>query len=79
MKDHGTTEFEWVALDKSLQWHAFQRVLGTLRARGNDVLVVLGPFNEHMMAEENRPAYRRMRAWSIGGLAKLRPKRENPA
>ena len=57
----GTTQFEWVALDKSLQWHAFQRVIETLRKRGNDVLVLLGPFNEHIMAEENRPAYRRIR------------------
>jgi hypothetical protein len=53
----GTTRFDWVALDKSLQWRAFQRVIETLRERGNDVLVVLGPFNEHMLAGENRPAY----------------------
>lgn len=56
-----TTRFEWVPLDKSLQWKAFQRVLGILRARGNDVVVILGPFNEHIMAEENRPAYRQIR------------------
>jgi hypothetical protein len=31
-----------------------------LRGRDNDVLVVLGPFNEYMMAEENRPAYRKI-------------------
>jgi hypothetical protein len=54
----GSTRFDWVALDKSLQWHAFQRVIESLRARGNDVLVVVGPFNEHIMAEQNRPAYR---------------------
>jgi len=57
----GTTRFEWVALDKSLQWHAFQRGIENLRERGNDVLVVLGPFNEHIMAAENRPAYWRIR------------------
>jgi hypothetical protein len=57
---NGTTQFEWVALDDSLQWHAFQRVVETLRGRGNNVLVVLGPFNEHMMAAENRPAYRKV-------------------
>ena len=55
-------------LDASLQWRAFQRVIGRLRERGNDVLVVLGPFNEHIMAEDNRPAYRKIRdgitAWS---------------
>jgi hypothetical protein len=56
----GTTQFEWVALDQSLQWRAFQRVIQTLRGQGNDVLIVLGPFNEHILAEENRPAYRRI-------------------
>jgi hypothetical protein len=52
--------FDWVDLDSSLQWHAFQRVVTLLRGRGNDVLVVLGPFNEHMIAEEQRPTYRAM-------------------
>jgi hypothetical protein len=56
----GTTRFEWVSLDSSLQWAAFQRVVGRLRERGNDVLVVLGPFNEHMMAEDNRPAFHQL-------------------
>jgi lysophospholipase L1-like esterase len=50
-----------VDLNASLQWHAFQRMIGRLRERGNDVLVVLGPFNEHLMAEENRPEYRKIR------------------
>jgi len=57
----GTTHFDWVALNSSLQWHAFQSVIGILRDRGNDVLVILGPFNEHLMAEENRPTYRQHR------------------
>ncbi|MGH7967976.1 MAG: hypothetical protein ACREIC_04535, partial [Limisphaerales bacterium] len=57
----GTTRFEWVGLDSSLQWKAFQRVIGILRARGDDVMVVLGPFNEHMMAEDNRPAFHKIR------------------
>jgi hypothetical protein len=57
----GTAHFEWVNLDASLQWRAFQRVLTTLKARGNSVLVVLGPFNEPMLAEANRPTYRHLR------------------
>lgn len=57
----GSTRFEWVALDASLQWAAFQRLTQLLRARGNDVLVVVGPFNEHMMTEDNRAAYRPLR------------------
>ncbi len=65
----GTTRFEWIALDQSLQWHAFQRVISILRGRGNDVLVVLGPFNEHIMVEENRPAYRKSHDDIVAWLA----------
>jgi hypothetical protein len=57
----GTTRFEWVELDASLQWQAFQRLALQLRKRGNDVLVLLGPFNEHMLAEDNRPTYQKLR------------------
>jgi hypothetical protein len=57
----GASSFDWVGLEASLQWHAFQRVLATLQERHNDVLVVLGPFNEHLIAEENRPAFRQLR------------------
>ena len=48
-------------LEQSLQWAAFQRVLTLLQSRGNQVLVVIGPFNEHLMAAENLPAFRRLR------------------
>lgn len=57
----GATQFDWVTLESSLQWAAFQRLTKLLRARGNDVLVVVGPFNEHLMAEENRASYRQLR------------------
>jgi hypothetical protein len=59
--NQGTTRFEWVPLDSSLQWRGFQRVIRTLRNRGNSVLVVLGPFNEHMLAEDNQEPYRKLR------------------
>ncbi len=67
-----TTRFEWVPLDSSLQWRAFKRVLNILRDRGNDVLVVLGPFNEHMLADDNKAGYRHLRD---GVAAWLRQKR----
>ena len=67
-----SARFEWVDLDQSLQWAAFQRLVGLLQSRGNDVLVVLGPFNEHIMAEENRPAFRRLRDGIAEWLAKNR-------
>jgi hypothetical protein len=66
----GSTRFEWVELDQSLQWAAFQRLVNLLQSRDNDLLVVMGPFNEHIMAEENRPAFRRLREGIADWLAK---------
>ena len=57
----GPTHFDWIELDTSLQWHAFQRTIRRLRDRGNNVLVILGPFNEHMVLEDQLPAYRALR------------------
>src|SRR5438067_2862889 len=56
------SQFEWVELDTSLQWAAFKRTLDTLKARGDDVLVLFGPFNEHLIADESLPGYRKLRA-----------------
>jgi hypothetical protein len=68
----GPVQFDWVPLKHSLQWRAFQRLVLRLRERGNDVCVVLGPFNEHMLAEESRSAYRALRAGIAGWLAEQR-------
>jgi hypothetical protein len=67
-----------VALDASLQWKAFRRSIVMLRARGNDVLVIVGPFNEWMIAEDQRQTYRKLRegidAWlSTNGVAHVVP------
>lgn len=57
----GATSFEWVTLETSLQWAAFRHIVQTLRDRGNDVFVIVGPFNEHMVAEASQPPYRTLR------------------
>lgn len=57
----GTTHFDWVDLNASLQWQAFQRVVRLLQERGDDVFVIVGPFNEHLLAEEDRPVFRKLR------------------
>jgi hypothetical protein len=62
------THFEWVPVRRSLQWAAFRRTLALLRSRGCDVLVVLGPFNEHMVSPDQRPLYRGMRDEICGWL-----------
>ena len=48
-------------LDHSLQWAAFQRLVTLLQSRGHDVLVMVGPFNEHIMAADNRSVFHRLR------------------
>jgi len=64
----GSTRFEWVDLDTSLQWAAFQRLVALLESRGNQVLVVVGPFNEYLMSEENRSVFRQLRAGIVAWL-----------
>lgn len=63
----GPVQFDWVGLDKSLQWQATQRLIHLLQSRGDDVLVVIGPFNEHMIDPEQLPQYQAivdgMNAW----------------
>jgi len=49
--------FEWVHPGRSLQWRLFRRSARLLKKRGNEVYVVLGPFNEHMIAEEAMEGY----------------------
>ena len=50
---------------------AFRRICTRclLRSRGNDVLVVLGPFNEHMIVPEQRPKFRKLRDGIAAWLA----------
>jgi hypothetical protein len=66
----GNTHFEWVDLDGSLQWGAFRRLVILLQNRDNEVLVVLGPFNEHFMAPENMPAYQTLCKGIVAWLEK---------
>jgi hypothetical protein len=57
----GPAQFDWVDLNTSLQWGAFRRIVETLRDRGDDVFVIVGPFNENMVAPESRPLYYKLR------------------
>ena len=51
------TPFAWVDLASSLQWAAFQRTVALLQDRGNDVLVIVTPFNKHMIAGKSVAGY----------------------
>lgn len=67
-----TVAFDWVPLDASLQWRAFQRLVRQLQDRHNDVLVLLGPFNEHLIAPESRAAYQSLRDGIVAWLGQQR-------
>jgi hypothetical protein len=72
------TYFEWVEPSASLQWHALLRVIHTLQEHGDDVLVLLGPFNEYMIAPDQQAQYRSIRdtiaeTLSENGVVVLRP------
>jgi hypothetical protein len=54
---NGTQNFEWVPLSNSIQWGAFRRASEYLQKNGCDILVVVGPFNRHIMASENRALF----------------------
>lgn len=49
--------FPWVAVEGSFQWKSFESVLTILKSRKNDVFVLLGPFNAHMLTPESRTRY----------------------
>ena len=55
-------QFDWVDLQTSLQWGAFERMILNLRSRRNEVLVMLGPFNEHMIDPANQSRFEKLRA-----------------
>jgi len=69
--------FLWVKLDESLQWRFFVELARTLRRRGNEVFVLVGPLNEHLLDAESLRAYRNrrrsveawLRAWGVPYLA----------
>lgn len=51
------TDVPWVDLEGSIQWGQFRRAVEVLRSRGNRLLVVVGPFNEHFLQEKSLERY----------------------
>ena len=52
----------WVDLETSPQWAAFRRTIDILQGRKNQVFVVVGPLNEHMLEEDSLERYKNLRA-----------------
>lgn len=51
------SDVTWVELDNSLQWGFFKEAALEMRARGANVFVLVGPFNEHTLTEEDAAIY----------------------
>ncbi len=54
-------DMAWVDLESSLQWRFFRGAVQLLQERGNKVFVLVGPFNEHMLTDQNRIVYGRLK------------------
>ena len=57
-RDMAPQPFEWVSLDNSLQWRFFCQTALHLRSRGNNVFVLVGPFNKHAVAQVSLDSYK---------------------
>jgi hypothetical protein len=55
-------DLQWVELETSWQWRFFRGTVELLKARGNRVFVVVGPFNEHMLKGKSIEIYERMKS-----------------
>jgi hypothetical protein len=67
-KDTRLQSFSWVAPGNSLQWRFFKRSLERLQRRGDDVFVLVGPFNEHLLTDESKTAYGSLRTQILSWL-----------
>jgi hypothetical protein len=52
---------QWVEIDTSFQWRCFKETVEILQGRKNRLLVVVGPFNEHMLTNESLQFYTKLR------------------
>ncbi|MFH1737837.1 MAG: hypothetical protein ABIH23_02430 [bacterium] len=52
---------QWVSIDSSVQWRSFRNTVDVLSSRQNNILVVLGPFNIHMLTDDSLQRYHSIR------------------
>jgi hypothetical protein len=53
--------FPWVDLERSFQWRSFQRAVEILQGRRNQVFVLVGPFNEHLLTQASLKRYEQVK------------------
>ncbi len=54
-------DMAWVDLPGSIQWSSFRRLVDVLQRRENTVLVIVGPYNEHLLKESSRVRYHELK------------------
>ena len=54
--------WSWIPLEKSRQWNAFLEVLALLKKNDDNVMVLAGPINKHMLTDESRAKYEQLQA-----------------
>lgn len=60
-KEPRKQDMAWVDLESSLQWRFFRAAVQLLQDRGNKVFVLVGPFNEHMLTDQNKAIYGKLK------------------
>jgi hypothetical protein len=55
-------DFSWVQVEQSFQWNSFREVIEILKARNNEVFVILGPFNPYILTAESLERYNDMKS-----------------
>jgi len=63
-------DFPWVKLDQSYQWRSYMEVIKLLKQRGNRILVIIGPFNTHLLTAGGLERYHILKAGLIDWLTK---------
>jgi len=51
-------DYAWVSPKESLQWAFFRRSVDILRGKSNEVFVLIGPFNPHLLMPASEKRYR---------------------
>ncbi len=69
----------WVPLAESFQWRCFQRTVELLLQRRNELFVVVGPFNEHMLTDESLDRHRRRKDEAVAWLHRRKVPHWTPA
>jgi len=55
--DPNSQNIDWVEIEKSIQWRFMLRTVDRLKKNGNDIIVLITPFNTYMLTAQSRERY----------------------